>query len=162
MRKAFYWQNLKFNKLLYNNFRIVQWLRLCAPNVGFRVQSLVGELRWHMTHSVAKKKKKKLKRIDTCICINESLFWTPETNNIGNWIYSKENLKKNFNWKETQKAQVTLNQRFNSILLWLFNKKFMDLGSYMGKSDLRRVHTLYIHSFIEIKIHHLISGACRM
>ena len=34
---------------------MVQWLRLQAPKAGTQVQSLGGELRSHMPHSVAKK-----------------------------------------------------------------------------------------------------------
>ena len=36
----------------------VQWLRLALPLQGVRVRSLFGELRCHVPHSAAKKKKK--------------------------------------------------------------------------------------------------------
>ena len=44
---------------LYGTSLVVRCLRLCTLNAGEQVCSLVGELRSHMLHSVAKKKKKK-------------------------------------------------------------------------------------------------------
>ena len=43
---------------------MVQWLRLCLPTQGVRVQSLVRELRPPRAKKVKKKKKKEEKEID--------------------------------------------------------------------------------------------------
>ena len=36
-------------KIYLEVFLVVQWLRICLPMQGTRVQSLVRELRFHMT-----------------------------------------------------------------------------------------------------------------
>ena len=56
-------ENLKETSLM------AQWLRLHAPNAEGTVWSLVGELRSHMLHCIAKKKKKKKKSLKKCRCI---------------------------------------------------------------------------------------------
>ena len=46
-------------KQTIGNSPVVQWLGLSTFTVGACVQSLVGELRAHMLHSAAERKKKK-------------------------------------------------------------------------------------------------------
>ena len=48
------------------NSLVVRWLRLCIPNPGPQVQSLVVELRSHMLSSAAKKKPKIHKDYNLC------------------------------------------------------------------------------------------------
>ena len=49
---------LTFNQSIHGTSLAVQWLRLQASNAGgVRVRSLVGELRAHMLHGMARKKR---------------------------------------------------------------------------------------------------------
>ena len=54
--------NLKLKKKTTRPSLAVQWLRLHVPKRGVWVQSLLGALRSHLLHGVAKKKKKKKER----------------------------------------------------------------------------------------------------
>ena len=50
------------SKRYFGNSLVIQWLDFMLPLQSAQVQSLVGELRVHKPHGVAKKKKKKIKR----------------------------------------------------------------------------------------------------
>ena len=52
--------NLFKKQVLHGTSLVVQWLRLMFPMQVARVLSLVGEIKFHMLHSEAKKKKDEL------------------------------------------------------------------------------------------------------